>query len=252
MNTQEQWIALLEQETEKPFTGWDFSYIKDQYHEEPTSWRYRQKVEDFLKPNTRLLDMGTGGGEFLLSLRHPHALISATESWEPNFLLCQKRLAPLGITVKHWEQSQPLPFADNSFDLVLNRHEFYDLQEVHRVLAPGGFFITQQVGGRNNEDLIRMLLPETRHEFSAFNLENQVPAFQKAGFRVMYKNQSYKKSIFTDVGAVCFYVQQLPWEFPDFSPRHCIGGLLRARQVLEQRGKLEFLCHRFIIIGKKR
>ena len=43
------------------------------------------------------------------------------------------------------EEDKPLPFADNSFDLVLNRHDSYDVNEVRRVLKPGGYFITQDV-----------------------------------------------------------------------------------------------------------
>ena len=46
-----------------------------------------------------------------------------------------------GITVRKTEEDKPLPFADNSFDLVLNRHDFYDVNEVRRVLKPGGYFI---------------------------------------------------------------------------------------------------------------
>ncbi len=33
------------------------------------------------------------------------------------------------------------------FDLILNRHESYHPGEIARVLAPGGTFLTQQVGG---------------------------------------------------------------------------------------------------------
>ena len=80
---------------------------------------------EFLRPGVRLLDMGTGGGELLLTLGHPYELTSVTEGWEPNLALCQKKLAPLGITVKYYdsEKGVPLPFPDDSFDLVIDRHE---------------------------------------------------------------------------------------------------------------------------------
>ena len=48
--------------------GWDFSHIRGRVEEAPLPWDYKQKVLDFLKPQSVILDMGTGGGEFLLSL----------------------------------------------------------------------------------------------------------------------------------------------------------------------------------------
>ena len=94
-----QLLARWQSEAEKGIDGWDFSPVSERLWEEPLPWSYRLKVKDFLKPDTRLLDMGTGGGERLLSFGHPPALTAATEGWEPNYQLCLKRLTPLGITV---------------------------------------------------------------------------------------------------------------------------------------------------------
>lgn len=86
-----------------------------------------------------------------MSLRHPFSQTSVTESWQPNFELCEKKLAPLGITVRKTEEDKPLPFADNSFDLVLNRHDSYDVNEVRRVLKPGRIFY--HAAGRRQQQL---------------------------------------------------------------------------------------------------
>ncbi|MNJ78400.1 hypothetical protein D3C77_761450 [compost metagenome] len=37
---------------------------------------------------------------------------------------------------------------------MINRHEAYSVQELNRILKPGGLFITQQVGGQNNRGLL--------------------------------------------------------------------------------------------------
>ena len=63
-------------------------------------WRYRQKVEDFLKPQSRILDMAPGDGAFLLALRHPFAQTSVAESRPAALHRCEKKLAPLGIAVR--------------------------------------------------------------------------------------------------------------------------------------------------------
>ena len=78
--------------------GWDFSHIEGRYmEEEDLPWDYRQVILSYLKPEMRLLDVDTGGGEFLLSLGHPHANTAATEAYRPNVALCQQVFAPLGV-----------------------------------------------------------------------------------------------------------------------------------------------------------
>ena len=50
-----------------------------------------------LSKDMNLLDMETGGGEFLLSLNHPYENTSAIEGYKPNVDYCNKILKPLGI-----------------------------------------------------------------------------------------------------------------------------------------------------------
>lgn len=66
------------------FTGWDFSDIKDSWENEDLPWNYTEIVKKYLFPDLELLDMGTGGGEYLLSLNHPFEKTSVTEGWKPN------------------------------------------------------------------------------------------------------------------------------------------------------------------------
>ena len=62
--------------------GWDFSHIEGRYTEETDlPWDYRHIILDYLKPEMKLLDIDTGGGEFLLSLHHPYGKTSATEAY---------------------------------------------------------------------------------------------------------------------------------------------------------------------------
>ncbi|MGD9964557.1 MAG: class I SAM-dependent methyltransferase [Candidatus Izemoplasmatales bacterium] len=144
-------------EEQKSFIGWDFSYLNGRVTEEPLNWDYKKIIMSYLKKTDRLLDMGTGGGEFLLTLNHPFYLTSVTEGYLPNLKLCKERLEPLGISVKHILNDKEIPYENQMFDIVINKHESYDLDEVYRILKPSGYFITQQVGGLNNVDLSEKL-----------------------------------------------------------------------------------------------
>lgn len=249
--TAQNWKALWEAaENQSAFGGGD-SWLANARQEEPAPWDYVQKVRDFLKPGVRLLNIGPGG-EMLLSLGHACELISIAVSCEADRRLCQKRLAPLGITVKEWGGAgEALPFADGSFDLVLNHHQPLALEETARVLRPGGFFITQQTGGMNGRPLARRLVPGCRPSGIDFNLENQLPRFRQAGFRITYRDQAYLASRFTDIGGLCGYARSRPWEFPGFSVETCFEALLKLQEELEKRGFVEDLQHRFIVVGKK-
>ena len=127
--------------------GWDFSHIHGKYEEEnDLPWDYEKIVLNYLRPDMKLLDFDTGGGEFLLSLGHPNENTSATEGYPPNVALCRERLLPLGIDFRECADESDIPFEDSSFDLFLNRHGSFDPEECFRLLKPNGLFITEQVG----------------------------------------------------------------------------------------------------------
>lgn len=250
----EELLTQWREEAARGMSGWDFSHIDGRYETDPLPWDYRTRVKEFLRPGVRLLDLGTGGGELLLSLHHPYELTSVTEGWAPNLELCRRKLEPLGITVKSYdsEQDDVLPFEDDSFDLVLSRHESYDLKEIHRVLKKGGFFVTQQVGGENSLPLAKQLLPGFEGNFAGFNLENQLPKFRDAGFRIMVSDQAFVQGRFLDVGALCFQASVCPWEFPGFSVDACKEALFRLQDQVETLGFIPNLEHRFLVIAKNK
>ncbi len=129
----------LEEEEIAHIHGWDFSHIKGKFEEEhDLPWNYREIVNRYLWPEMKLLDIDTGGGEFLLSLGHPHCNLAATENYGPNVALCKRELLPLGIDFRQADGNGKLPFPAQSFDLVINRHGNFNPQEIWRVLKRGG------------------------------------------------------------------------------------------------------------------
>ena len=153
--TKEELLKKLKAEFDKPFTGWDFSYLTDsgRMQESATSWNYRELVEKYLKNTDSVLDMGTGGGEFLISLQNLPDIICATEGYEPNLKIAAENLKKINAEVKFIDRDNRIPWQDEQFDLVINRHEEFDAGEVWRVLKPDGIFLTQQVGGINDLNL---------------------------------------------------------------------------------------------------
>ncbi len=85
MNKQKLKEEWLKEEKNAPIKGWDFSHIGGRYEEETDlPWDYERVVRKYLKPEYKLLDIDTGGAEFLLSLGHPYKNTSASENYQPN------------------------------------------------------------------------------------------------------------------------------------------------------------------------
>ena len=249
-----QWEA----EENHAFQGWDFSHIAGRLSENNPPWDYRTVIKSYLKDTDILLDMGTGGGEVLLSINHPYKNTYATEAYEPNFELCKKTLSPLGITVERtftdedFNSDDKIPFNDDMFDFVINRHESFDLNEVNRVLKQSGYFITQQVGNKNAGEFIQRLNDNVDvPRLPNHTIENYINTLEKLGFEVIKKDEFQSPMKFYDVGALVFWAKIIVWEFPGFSVKTHIDKLLDCQKEIDEKGFLQGTGHHFLIVAKK-
>ena len=232
--------------------GWDFSHIDGRYAEpDSLPWDYRQIILHHLRPEMQLLDIDTGGGEFLLSLNHPHENTAATENYPPNVALCRDVLLPLGIDFRPADAKKQLPFEDSRFDLVIDRHGDFNAEEIYRVLKPGGLFITQQVGAENDRELVELLCGEMPIPFPEQYLKLTSRQFENAGFTILRGEEVFRPIRFFDVGALVWFARIIQWEFPDFSVDTHTEGLLKAQQILEKTGSIEGRTHRFLLVAQK-
>lgn len=249
-----EYLKTIWQQEEKMahIEGWDFSHIVDRYEEEnDLPWNYEELVRQHLNSKSTILDYDTGGGEFLLSLNHPYDKTSATEGYPPNVELCSKKLLPLGINFKPCNNSSAIPFPNEVFDLIINRHGGFDAKELFRLLRENGMFITEQVGGDNDRDLVEMVLPETTKPFPHLNLTEQLKNFEKAGFEIVTAQEAYRPIKFYDVGAFVWFAHVIEWEFPDFSVERCFEQLLKMQEMIEENGFIQGTIHRYLIVAKK-
>ena len=232
--------------------GWDFSHINERYTEQgDLPWDYRTVIGQYLRPEMKILDIDTGGGEFLLSLNHPYENTAAMENYPPNVALCREVLLPLGIDFRTGDGKGKLPFDDGSFDMVINRHGDFNAEEIFRVLKPGGLFITQQVGADNDRELVALLCGETQMPFPEQYLDVTSRKFQMAGFSILRGEEVHRPIRFFDVGALVWFARIISWEFPDFSVDTHLANLLNAQKILEEQGSVDGSIHRFLLVAQK-
>jgi SAM-dependent methyltransferase len=205
-------------EEAQPFTGWDFSHLDGRMIQEEHPWSYLTRAAELMRGSASVIDLDTGGGERFLSLRDDWpAKVVATEEYPPNFALATQRLAPLGAQVisVRLTDTDPMPFADGEFDLVLNRHAAFNPAEVARILAPGGTFLTQQVHGMWARDLLAAF--GAAPQWPEATPEKYVPRLAAAGLEIVTVNEWEGKLSFTDVGAIVYYLKAVPWLVPGFT-----------------------------------
>jgi SAM-dependent methyltransferase len=243
-----------------PVSGWDFSWLAARSSsEDPLPWDYRAEVARYAEEARSLLDMGTGGGEWLASpTPHPPYTVT-TEGWPPNVPVAARRLRRAGIAVVQDEGSADnktedpsrgrLPFRDGAFTLVINKHEAFLAAEVSRVLAPGGAFVSQQVDTRTYDGLYHALgLPVPEQPASWLPLAER--QLREAGLTVHRAVAGEQLDRLADVAAIIYYLRLVSWAVPGFTVERFAG---RLRELHDTPSAWPVTVHqrRFLVVATK-
>lgn len=249
--------SLLREADATPLIGWDLS-CNGRIVTTATPWNFEAVVDRHARQSPDMLDMGTGGGEWLSRLAYRPARTVATEGWAPNVRIARERLAPLGVEVVEVEGADDnaaqatgeaqarLPFADASFHLVVNRHESFVADDVGRILMAGGRFVTQQVASDFNADCYALLgLPAP--ELPRWKLDTAIGQLERAGLDIEHGEEGAELLSFADIGAFAWYLKHVPYVCPEFAIDGCRAALerlhrrMQAGEVLAMRQKLFWL-----------
>jgi SAM-dependent methyltransferase len=242
--------CLLREAESTPTGGWDFARFGARLRSLPRPWNFAEIVSAHARSAAAMLDLGTGGGEWLAALDRRAARTVATESWPPNVVVAERRLRAMGIAVVATESAPnnteqvrgvrggTLPFADEEFDLVTSRHESYLPVEVGRVLAGDGIFLTQQTGGdyAGFYELLGLEPPLAREP--RWTLTYATKQLEDAAFHVVDGAESAETVVFQDVGVVAWYLRAIPWVIPSFTIERFRAELEALQARIERAGEV--------------
>src|SRR2546422_2865088 len=93
--------ALLDEAERQPFVGWDFSWLRGRLDSQPLPWDYTATIAEHARSSPDLLDLGTGGGEWLAELSHPPPPTRAPETRGPDLAVAAAPPRPLRRGVVH-------------------------------------------------------------------------------------------------------------------------------------------------------
>ncbi len=240
--------------------GSDWSRLR--VDRDPVPWDYLQVVRRHLMPSSYVLDIGTGGGEKFLELvphfgrgigidRKPEMIQMALENRPPS------HAEKVSFEVM---KAQNLKFAGGAFDVILNRHAPIFYEEVARVLKPGGYFITQQVGGRNTQNVFDVFGWGSNGEYWRrffaergmvyHDISELAELFPRVGCDILARDEYDVRFYFQDVESLIFWLKWSPLP-EDLDPnRHSAQVTKLIDQYRTPRG-IETSEHRDLLVVRK-
>lgn len=199
-------------------TGWGFEWLAGRATEERPPWGYAKLLANRLGSVRSALDIDTGGGEVVDEAPVLPARMVVTEAWPPNAHRARERLGPRGVQVVEVREERPLPFPDESFELVTARHPVRpDWPEIYRVLVDGGHYFAQHVGPASAFELIEHFRGPLTEQRQGRDPVGELAAAEEAGFTVEELQTARCRLEFYDIGTVVWILRKCVWWVPDFS-----------------------------------
>lgn len=166
--------------------GWDFSKLKVKI--EGNKLELFDEIVKYCTLSQSLLDIGTGGGELLLTIsKNIHHAIGIDLS--PEMIVTAKKNAKqLNVTnVEFYEMSaSDLHLLQQSFDIITCRQAPFDVGEINQVLKPNGLFITQQVSEHDKLNLKQAFQRGQSYGVESDTLKHfQIEQLRNAGFKII-------------------------------------------------------------------
>ncbi|MFT4796818.1 MAG: SAM-dependent methyltransferase [Candidatus Azotimanducaceae bacterium] len=233
------------EEKARGMSGWVLEYQPTPVSSGPP-WSYEARAAALLAEATSVLDLGTGGGEVLKRLTVDYAGFAvAAEQYYLNAPVASENLNGVADVVRC--DSNILPFADRSFDLVLSRHTALSPNEVGRVVREGGRFLTQQI--------IPDYLSELSSYFPDMNIysnhfEQYCEGLKKAGFCIRDAREFRTLARFEELGHLVYLLVAAPWTVPGFSVDTHLKNLQSLQRLIALGQPLEFTTGYCVIEGE--
>jgi SAM-dependent methyltransferase len=220
-------------------------------------------LRGYLTARSRVLDLGTGGGEAFSAWSSHLGRGLGIDRSEERIRVAQ--------TDRRRRNDQRIEFAlmdgallavrDGSMDVVLARKADYEPAEVARVLAPGGVFLTLQMGDHDTQNIFDAFAWGSygSHWRSRFEAQGRpyrpVPQtadeFRALGCDVLAYEESNTRQYFHDVASLVLWLKASPLPEP-FDPHTHADALTRLIADYGSERGIETNAHRELLVVKKR
>jgi hypothetical protein len=236
VETDSEFAHLVDEGLAAPFCGWDLSWLDTRTTRSPEATdlqkRYDSRAAALIAQSEAVLYLGTGDGERFASYAPFPTATFATEAHPPNVAAARSRLMPLGVEVVQTDPNchnargpQPgnrwprrrLPFADETFDVVLAHRAAFSQAEGVRVLRHGGSLLTLQGVAEWRGETLADALGGTPPDWTLPGFGwDVVESFRHSGLRIIDWTETSATIVYHDIGAIVYLLLHVPWHVVDF------------------------------------
>ena len=177
-----------------------------------TSWDLNELINKFADPTSRILDLGTGGGEKLLESYPDCEEILGTD-FSPEMIGTARRNLQLSgrknISFKVMDNLR-MDVPENHFDIVVARHTITDPNQIIKCLKPGGHLL---IRGVDKYDCWSLKLLFGRGQAYRDEVPVSIRDYEAvlgAGFSEVELVPLHEREFFSDADAFRAFLQKVP------------------------------------------
>ena len=163
---------------------------------DPPDWNYLEVIKRY-SHNATVLDMGCGYGEFLKALlpfcKRAIGVDSSVASIEKAITLqCSGRRLP-NLLFCQGDARDLFQLESGAFDLILSRHGPFYIEEVDRLLRPGGYLVVQTLGNNNLQELYAALEFPKDKKRSLSSVKEVIQGVKEKSWKIYENNNSQER-----------------------------------------------------------
>ena len=233
--------------------GWDFSQLQVVVDE--PEWDFYDEVKKRSRKTDVLLDIGTGGGENVLTVSSSVLLIVGIDLSHGMIKTAKENIEMSTVpNVRFFQMlsSESLQFPSGFFDMVSSRHAPFVASEVADVLKTGGIFLTQQVSEADKLNIKTTFgRGQSFGEVDGTSKENYVQELKEAGFSNVQVYEYNLKEYYQRPEDLIFLLQHTPI-IPNFGKEP--EDFSRLNAFIESNQTDKGICtnsKRFFIVAQK-
>ncbi len=232
--------------------GWDFSALKTVTEGE--SWDFYYEVAQRCNKHNLLLDIGSGGGEALLSIADAALLLVGIDQSSGMMQTAYDNLVKSKkVNIRFLQMdAEKITFPELFFNVVSCRHSEFFAKEVSKVLVSDGVFLTQQVGENDKFNIKQAFGRGQAYGVEDGSLKNKyISEINEAGFKDIQYYEFDATEYFQTYEDLVFFLKYTP-VIPNFGQNQSDFDIMQKFIEANQTEKgIRTNSKRFMIVAKK-
>ncbi|WP_058829759.1 class I SAM-dependent methyltransferase [Paenibacillus polymyxa] len=230
--------------------GWDFSNVK--CISEGVKWDFYNEVSKTCEKSDILLDIGTGGGEAILSIAASALLLVGIDQSAGMIDTARKNSADIANVRFLQMDAENLNFPKEFFNIISSRHSCFSAKEIAKVLVKGGIFLTQQVSENDKLNIKEAFGRGQALGTKKDSLKTQcITDLNEAGFNDIQSFEFNAIEYYQTPADLVFLLKHTPI-IPDFGQKQMDFEILQQFILDNQTPKgIRTNAERFMIIARK-